>query len=137
MCRWREGIRGNMMRSSIQICERRRYNTGIRTYMGRPGFSAADVCFTIRYGRAQAPAEISLSLSLSLVLQKIRGLPPPISLSGFLIAFLFSLRATEAREVECTKEKRKSPGRGVDIDIWFRISGSNQIRSRTTAATPI
>lgn len=49
---------------------------------------------------------------------------PP--LSGFLIAFLFSLpegggTSRGKKEVEVHAE--------VDIDIWFRISGSNQIRS--------
>lgn len=76
----------------------------VRTYMGRPGFSAADVCFTIRYGRAQAPAERSLRFC-----RKFADSPsPPSSLSGFLIAFLFFLTGDGGqREVECTKGKKE------------------------------
>lgn len=48
--------------------------------MGRPGFSAADVCFTIRYGARKLRPKISP------VLQKIRGDPflPPFSPSSLL-----------------------------------------------------
>lgn len=129
----RRYTRGNMMRSSIQICERRRYNTGTYLY-GTPGILCRGRLLhdkiRARKLRPRSPR----------FCRKFADSLPPSSLSGFLIAFLFSLRRRRRRLAGSGMyqgKKEVEVHAGVDIDIWFRISGSNQIRGRTTAATPI
>lgn len=93
----------------------------VRTYIRDArvrGFSAADVCFTIRYGAQLRPRSLGFAEN---------SRTPFI---GFPDSVPFFLTGSGTRRDESEGGKKEvEVHAGVDIDIWFRINGSNQIRS--------